>query len=440
MKKFLILIIVLLAIAGAALPWANGLVMEKMAMQTIAEANRTAEESGADLRFELVSYHRGYAQTRAEWKMVPGALWAGHGVKEVVFTESATHGWTGISSQTSLEKNVWYADWIAGPMKGKNPLIVETQYSAFGPIVTKITMTPFTLTSGDRSQKIGALDISITMDKSFSKLSYEGSWEGVSQDASNRLGPLSVQSEMERVSGLIWQGKAKVEVARFAAEDAKGGIVVSNLVFQTDTAADKEAGSMDISVSATADEIKANGESLSAWSLGLGLKKMNMEALEELSRMYAEMAGRMAPLLSDPEMSAERRAALLRPLMVENQMALISQFEKMLKKGFGLKIAPVDMTLPQGRIQGDFSIELLKDMTLAGFFPVMSRPELALDIFSLDSDIRLPAAFSQMQPNLTVPLFAGMKTGLFVIEGENLHHRAQTRDGQLYLNGEVLAL
>ena len=439
MKKFLILTFLVLAAVGAFLPWVNGMVMEKLARDSFSRLNEIAEKNGSGIRYDILEYHRGYDRSRALWKVELGPLARGE-VTEVVFSETATHGWTKVTSQTRLQENDWYADWVNGPMKGEDPLAIRTRYAAFGPIVTRVTLAPFSLDLEGRSMNIGALDLTVSMDRTLSKGDLDGTWEGLSNDKESRLAQVAVQSRMEKVSGLIWQGRARLSVKALAIEDPKAPLAVSNLVLTTEMAADKAAGQMDVFVTAGAEDIALDGESLSRWSLGLGLKKMDMQALEEISRVYAEMTGRMAPLLSDPDISPEKRDRILGQLMLENRMALVSHFEKMLKKGFGLDVSPVDITLPQGRIQGHFYLSLLKDMTLAGFFPVAAQPELALEIFSLDSDLSLPGEFLRTQPNLTVPLFNGMKTGVFSLEGGRLHHRAQTREKRLYLNGEAVDL
>jgi len=429
MKKILVVALVFILAAGVALPWVNGMVMDKLAHDSLSNLNRLSGDTG--LKYEILEYQRGYKSTRALWKVT------GPGGNQVMFTETATHGWTQVLSDTRLEKNPWYANWVKG--RKKDPLVIQTRYSVFGPIVTQIILDPVSVPGQDRAVRIGALDLTVSMDKALSTVSSFGTWDGVSSDdGNNRIGRMTIQSEMEKVSGPVWQGAATVAVKGLAVKGSRKSLTLSNLVVKTDTMADKAAGQMDMSVSVNADQIQVTGQSLSDWALGLSLEKVDIQAVAELSRFYRNMAGQMAQVLYDPDLSSHQRGLALRPLKVESRMALIAQLEKMLNKGFGLDISPVDITLPQGRIQGHLFIGLLKDMTLAGFFPLAVRPDLALDIFFLDSEVRVPKEFAQMQPSLTVPLFSGMQTGLFVREGDCLHHRAQTRDQALFLNGKTV--
>ena len=431
MKKAGIIVLLLIGII-AALPWVNGIVMERIVRNGLARMNRNAPASG--VRYDLVSYYRGYAGTVAEWKMDLGSMAPLAGTREIFFTERASHGWTAITSETSLEKNEWYARWAAD--RGRDPLTIRTRYAAFGPVVTKITLDALPLETGKRSLAVGALDLVVTADPSFDHVTAKGNWKGMSEDGRKVLGKVSFDSDMEKVPGAVWQGRSRMVADSFNSDDP--ALALSNLEFTTDVTADKGAGHMDIAVNIAAEDVSMNGNFPSGWSLGFKIKKMDIRAYQDLQSYYGELARRMAPVLSDPGVPPEEREDLLKNAIRENQFQAVARMEKMLKKGFGLEISPLDVTLPQGRIRGNLSLRLLRDMTLAGFLPVALRPDLALEIFSLDSRLEMPGEFET--PNLTAPLFPGMKTGLFVLKDGRLFHQAMTRDGKLYLNDQAVDL
>jgi hypothetical protein len=79
-------------------------------------------------------------------------------------------------------------------------------------------------------------------------------------------------------------------------------------------------------------------------------------------------------------------------------------------------------------------------MTLAGFIPIVMNPYLALDIFSLESKLSLPARMAGNNPDLISPIYPGMQTGFFLQTGDRLTHEAQTRDGRLFLNQKEVEL
>ena len=73
-------------------------------------------------------------------------------------------------------------------------------------------------------------------------------------------------------------------------------------------------------------------------------------------------------------------------------------------------------------------------MTMTGFIPIMMQHSAVLDIFSLHSQLTLPAQMAGNNPSLLNPVYPGMQTGLFLKDGDMLTHEAQTRDGKLFIN------
>ena len=96
--------------------------------------------------------------------------------------------------------------------------------------------------------------------------------------------------------------------------------------------------------------------------------------------------------------------------------------------------------MAQGPVKAEITLGLRKDVTLAQLLPTMMQPHLILDMVSLKSDVSLPDEWVGDKGRLLRPLFPGMQTGLFVREGKNLTHRAETRNGKLFLNGREVKL
>ena len=115
---------------------------------------------------------------------------------------------------------------------------------------------------------------------------------------------------------------------------------------------------------------------------------------------------------------------------------ILAAYEKLLKKGLEFQISDLYARLPEGEIKGDVVLSLNKDMTFAGFFPLIQQPELALDIFSLQSELSFPAKLIDNSAMLLTPMSPGMQTGLFVQNGDNLTHKAETKDHKLFLNSQ----
>lgn len=400
MKNAAAIALFLIVAAAAALPWVNGMVMERIVRDGLVRMNRTAPEEGSGLRFDLVSYDRGYAASAAEWKVDLGELGSVFGIREFRLTERASHGWTSVTSEISLEKNEGYARWAAG--RGKDPLAVRTRYSLTGPVVTTVNLDSVTLERGNSPLSVGALSLTITTDFAFDHILTRGTWEGISGDDL----PLEV----------------------------------SDLKMAVEAGIDRQAENMDIAVDISAGEMKAKEGSLSGCLLDLKVSRMDIRAYQALQAYCANLILGAVPAFLDPGIPPEHRSRLVKTALLENPFRAAAEVEKMMKKGFGIEISSLAATLPQGRVEGEGFLYLLRDMTLAGFIAVALRPDLALEIFALESRMAMPGEFLERNPALTMPLFSGMETGLFEMKDGRLHHQAATRDGKLYLNGRVVEL
>ena len=126
--------------------------------------------------------------------------------------------------------------------------------------------------------------------------------------------------------------------------------------------------------------------------------------------------------------------------MAEVGFQIVAAGEKLLTKGLELQISDLHLQLPDGEITGDVTISLKKDMTFTQFLPVVSQPALALEIISLKSHVTLPEKLVGDAPMLFAPVYPGMQTGIFVKIGQSAEHKAETRDGKLFLNDKELVL
>ena len=114
---------------------------------------------------------------------------------------------------------------------------------------------------------------------------------------------------------------------------------------------------------------------------------------------------------------------------------MMTAYESLLKKGLEFRISDIHAQFPSGELKGDAVLSLKKDMTFAKFVPLFHQPELVVDIFSLQSNLTLPAELIADNPTFLSPIYPGMQSGFFVENGENLTHKAEIRESKLYLNG-----
>jgi len=169
------------------------------------------------------------------------------------------------------------------------------------------------------------------------------------------------------------------------------------------------------------------------------MNNMDAQGYEEFMTVYT---GTMYSLLDQIREAADdpaRMEEIMQQQMPAAGLQFAAAYEKLLKKDLEIKITDLRARLPQGQISGDLQLRLNRDLTFAQLAPLIMQPKLALDAFSLESDLRFPAELAGENPSLVSPIYPGMQTGLFVLNGADLVHRARTKDGKLYLNGtEVL--
>ncbi|WDP84070.1 MAG: DUF945 family protein [Desulfobacter sp.] len=146
MKKGFLVIAVLVLAGIPGMLFFNGILMERTVQKGFQDINQMYSQTGSDLKLAIVEYDRGLFDTRFEWKIDFGSLEPVYGIKDIRFVETASHGFLGITSETSLEKNLWFTDWVNTHLNGKNPLKIQTRYAVSGPIVSTISLDEFSIT------------------------------------------------------------------------------------------------------------------------------------------------------------------------------------------------------------------------------------------------------------------------------------------------------
>ena len=206
MKKLLIILLALIVAAIAGLPYVNGVLTQKIVAAAFEDINRMNADTGSEIRVEIIDYDRGISDSRIEWRMDFGNMGKAFGLDEVLFVENATHGFFGVASETRLEKNKWFEDWVAARQDGKNPLTIHTRYPAFGPITSNIRLDKLLFQSDGETLNVGALEFTALVDRKLNTLSSKGKWDGVSEGESVHVGLMTLEAAYSRVTDMIWDG------------------------------------------------------------------------------------------------------------------------------------------------------------------------------------------------------------------------------------------
>jgi uncharacterized protein YdgA (DUF945 family) len=269
----------------------------------------------------------------------------------------------------------------------------------------------------------------------------EVTWEGFSAADKFAVNQVSMDSKLEKHSTYIWNGNVALSAKNIQAENEKGRFELSNLKCAYLLDFEEEKKALSIKAGFGADKIMGGPNQIKDAFVEIGINHLDSDGFEAFMELYSQvMVNVMGELSveSGKESEAANKDKQKRFAALGLQMA--GAYEKLLKQDLELQLSDFQATLPQGRIKGNIALGLKKDMTMVQFAPLIMKPSLALDIFSLKSDFLLPAELVGENPKLLQPVFPGMQTGLFVKEGDNMVHQAETRNGKLYLNGREVRL
>jgi uncharacterized protein YdgA (DUF945 family) len=441
MKKGVTVIAVLLIIIGLA-PFINGVLMEKTVRQAFIDARTINAAHGDVYSLELVRYERNFYSSDIEWKINFGPLKTIYGVEEIVFTDHARHGYSGAVSTTSLEKNIWFTDFVTRELQGHNPFTLQTSYSHFGKLESTLSLTPFTLQQGNTSIEVGAGEFKIITDNTLQNFKSSALWQGLNHSTSETplLGKISMDAEIELLSPYLWDGFINFSMESLSFMHPQTNIDLAALQVGSVFKVDHNNDTLSTLTSFACKGFNAAEQSIGRAEMKVGMRGMNTTRYENFMKMYttivADLFRDMAALQGNPGRITE----LLEEKTVILGFQLIAAYEELLQQNLEIFIQDLLVEIPEGTIQADITLRLLKDIGLMQLVPLVDSPEMALDIFALNSDIRLPVKLVGEPELLLTPLYPGMATGMFVRDGDSLIHRAETRQGKLFLNDREFVL
>lgn len=441
MKKIIIALGIIVILFGAGTPFINGFILEHIVLESIDNINRMYADSGQDTKLEVQKYNRGFASSTIEWRIDLGSLSSLYGVDEIIFLEKAKHGFTHVTSETSLEKNPWYNDFVQTKLAGKDPVHIHTRYSLSGDIDSEVKTDKFDLQDGKNIAQVMPATILFTMDKGLTRISSKVNWDGARIEEILSIGKVKASSKMNKISTYVWDGTFSFDVEHVSGQDEKSSIDISRLSGQSTVEYNEEKQTMSLVVGCGLDRFSENTtDHIKDAFAKLELNNIDVEAYEGIMKLYSGVMNDVVDTGTGNRRSPQEVEREMLRQMAGASTQATAEFEKMLKKDFEIRISDLKATMPQGELKADISLGLKKDMTVAGFLPVLMQPSVVLDIFSLSSDVRLPFEIVGENPALLYPQFPGMQTGLFVRDGDYLFHSAEIQDGKLLLNQKEFIL
>ncbi len=441
MKKLLIVLICLVVVCAAGLPVANGIIMERTIKSAVEDNNNTAAKVGTGFRMKILEYDRGLFSSRIKWSIENTDGFPGINTTQLVLLDQGTHGFFSVNSQTSLEENPWYIEWVNTHLNGKNPLSIQTRFFLSGTMGSTIHMSAFSMEDKGKVLDVHALDLEVSTGKGLETLASSGRWEGVSQGNKFVMGPVTFTSDLYRLTDMIWTGKNTFSLEQLKANDGKSDPVdLSGLTINVETSASKEKKSITMIMDFYMNRIELGGKPLSGWSATFKLKQMDTASVEQGMLLYSDMMTQAGQRLEKTAGNPGYFQKNLKDEMLRNTPQLMSALNGLLKKDLGIEITGLNIELPEGTVTGGLDLRLKKNMDPSNFFIFAMQPDMIFSFFDLDAQLSLPYALAGGIPNLTEPLFPGMATGFFVIKDDFLSLDMHVKEDKLFLNGQQVVL
>ena len=442
MKKLLIVLICLAVVCAAGLPIANGIIMERTIKSAVNDNNNNgAAKAGTGFQIKILEYDRGLFSSRIKWSIENTDGFPGTNAAQLVLLDQGRHGFFSVNSQTSLEENPWYMQWVKTHLNGKDPLSIQTRFFLSGTMGSTIHMNAFSMEDKGKVLDVHALDLNVSTGNGLETLVSSGRWEGVSQGNEFVMGPVTFTSDLYRLTDMIWAGKNTFSLAQLKANDGKSDPVdLSGLTINIETSASEDKKAITMIMDFHMNRIELGDKPLSGWSAAFKLKQLDTASFEQVMLLYSDIMTQAGRRLEKTGGTPGYFQKSLKDEMARNTPQLMSALNGLLKKGLGMEISGLDIELPEGKVTGGLDLTLKKDLDPSNFFIFALQPDTMFSFFDLDAQLSLPYALAGGIPNLTEPLFPGMGTGFFVIKEDLLSLDIHIKDDKLFLNGRQVTL
>lgn len=440
MKKAIVAAMVLIVGIVLAIPFASGLIMEKTVRNAFKNVNSIYAATGTGYSLEIVDYRRGYLTSDIEWKIDLGPFKAIYHIDDIVFKDHARHGLNGVVSTTSLGMNPWYAEFVQEKLQGRDPLHITTRYSLMGSIETTTALDAFSAVVDDQRLDVHPGSMVMTTDYHLEDFTSSGSWAGMAAGEQLVVGKTSMASKLKMLSTFLWDGKLRFDIQDVRAQGKGTPFELRNMNAEYVLAADNDQSTLSGEVSLSITAMHAKDIAIDNASVRLATNGLDIQGYEDFMRMYTQNVSQIVAGMAAMEDNSAAAEEAMKKQIVAMGFQMMAAYEKILREGLEFKISDLHATLAQGEIHGEMTLKLLKDMTLIQFIPIANHPELLFDILYLKSELSLPGSLAEDDPRLITPLYPGMQTGIFVKDGDNLVHQAETVNGKLILNRSEVIL
>ena len=438
MKKLVSLLLLLLSLTLAGLPYLNGWLMENAVREMITTLNADPNFQASQFKLELTQYQRGYGNSQFQLRLDPGYLATTHGVPEIILEEKAKHGIFGITGEILLDRNAWFTDLTEEI--GHRPLTITNRFPLLGDISIRFDLAAVAIPDSQSPMEVQPAHLTLTMNKTLTQVKTEGEWGGISDTQGRHVKGLRISGSQKRITDMIWDGEVTLSLDSIDIPDADEQIKLTNLSLTAEEHVNDAGDRMDFGIRCHLDEFIQYGTLQAAGDVEFHFKGLSIPALEGLGKAYQDILTQAVNDALQNQLSPTATQQLIDRRIALAQTQLMTNLNQLLVKDLTLDFPKVDLTLAQGTLEGDLTLGLTQDTNLEEFYMLAMQPDEFLKRLAFESNFKASAGLIEPQPFLISPVMPGMSTGVFVQDNENYQHHAQIKDGVLSLNGSPVNL
>ncbi|THB76523.1 MAG: DUF945 family protein [Desulfobulbaceae bacterium] len=439
MKKIAVSIILIALVVSAAIPIASGFLAKRVVVQSVEEVNSFYAESGYDISVEILKYDRQLFNSEIEWKIDFGSLQNLYGTSEIIFYDRAKHGYRGIRSHTSLEKNSWYQSFVDSYLNGVDPLTIVTTYNIIGNIESLAKLESFSFEKDGEQVVVKSGFMVMSCDQAISKIKADLSWEGGQVQERLILEALEIHQNMKKVSDLVWQGDMLFTLGTLQFPNQQMDAGFQNVSMDYTLSYDQPNDKLNMFSHFGVGSMVADVQSMKDLSFIFAIENLDRQAFEDFMAFYGKTTSAIFGQLKDAENDQQKNEIIKQQATIAG-FQMMSAFERLLTKDLTLKFSDFAADLTDGSVEADLMVVLKEKLSLAQLNGLSLDPDLITDFFDMELDISFPETLLDKKEALIVPLRPQMKTGLFLNQNGRLMHQSRILNDTISLNGNEIVL
>ena len=270
------------------------------------------------------------------------------------------------------------------------------------------------------------------------RISFLADWGGGHVPGKFQSGPLKADSRLAKIHDRIWDGSLSIWTDHVQSLNRLQPFEASRAALTVDSGFNQKTSHLCLGLGVSFEYLnQGGGPVLRNGSGRLELNRVNAYGWQWVTGLFSDI-GQVAVdglVQGRPAMDCLNQA--VQTVSGTAGFQFFSQCDRLLKQGLEIRVkeltAQIDQDKP-GQVTADMALTLKKNMTLAGFIPIVLRPGSLFEILDVKTSIGLPLSMARKTPDLLRPVVPGLGAALFVRKKDRLSHSAETRQGRLFLN------